>query len=96
MTDGLHPGTVVQAIIANAIITGLNAGYNTSIPTFTETEILAFVGVAAQQEGQLPGQIGSYGQYVRTSFTCPGDFNADSVLNSQDIFDFINAWFAGC
>jgi hypothetical protein len=24
---------------------------------------------------------------------CPGDFNADGVLNSQDFFDFVNAFF---
>jgi lysophospholipase L1-like esterase len=90
--DGLHPSTIVQAIIANTIITALNTGYHTTIPTFTEAEILGFVGVAAQQEGQLPGQIGPYGQYVRTSFDCAADFNSDGQLTSQDIFDFINAW----
>jgi hypothetical protein len=28
--------------------------------------------------------------------TCPGDFNHDGVINSQDIFDFLTAWFSGC
>jgi hypothetical protein len=26
---------------------------------------------------------------------CPADFNLDGVLSVQDIFDFLNAWFAG-
>jgi uncharacterized membrane protein len=28
-------------------------------------------------------------------FGCPGDFNADGALTVQDVFDFLNAWFAG-
>ena len=27
--------------------------------------------------------------------TCPADFNADGTLATQDIFDFLNAWFNG-
>jgi hypothetical protein len=27
---------------------------------------------------------------------CGADYNADGVLGTQDIFDFLNAWFAGC
>ena len=26
---------------------------------------------------------------------CPADFNGDDQLSVQDIFDFLNAWFAG-
>jgi hypothetical protein len=26
---------------------------------------------------------------------CPADFNLDSVVNSQDFFDFLNAFFGG-
>lgn len=27
---------------------------------------------------------------------CRADFNIDGVLNSQDIFDYLNSWFTGC
>jgi hypothetical protein len=27
---------------------------------------------------------------------CSGDFNGDGALNSQDFFDFLAAFFAGC
>jgi hypothetical protein len=27
---------------------------------------------------------------------CPADFNHSGGLSTQDIFDFLNAWFAGC
>jgi hypothetical protein len=33
---------------------------------------------------------------VGTSQTCPADFNQDGSLGVQDIFDFLNGWFAGC
>jgi hypothetical protein len=28
--------------------------------------------------------------------TCTPDFNNDHLLNAQDIFDFLSAWFSGC
>jgi hypothetical protein len=27
---------------------------------------------------------------------CPANFNRNATLEIQDIFDFLNAWFAGC
>jgi hypothetical protein len=36
-----------------------------------------------------PGPIGA-------TPACRADFNIDGVLNSQDIFDYLNAWFTGC
>ena len=27
---------------------------------------------------------------------CPGDFNRDSTINVQDVFDYLHAWFIGC
>ncbi|MBY0312252.1 MAG: hypothetical protein K2W85_09290 [Phycisphaerales bacterium] len=27
---------------------------------------------------------------------CPADFNQSGTLDAQDIFEFLNAWFAGC
>jgi lysophospholipase L1-like esterase len=93
--DGLHLSTVMQAIWANAMITGLNIGYGSSIPTFSDSEILALVGATGQTEGQINSQIGPYSQYVRTNFDCAADFNTDGVQNTLDVFDFLNAWFLG-
>ena len=36
-----------------------------------------------------PGPIGA-------TPACRADFNVDGVLNSQDIFDYLNSWFTGC
>jgi hypothetical protein len=33
-------------------------------------------------------------KYYRGQISCPGDFNASGGVEVQDIFDFINAWFA--
>jgi hypothetical protein len=33
---------------------------------------------------------------VRGGSSCPADFNGQNGLTVQDIFDFLNAWFAGC
>ena len=27
---------------------------------------------------------------------CTADFNRDGIINSQDIFDYLNSWFTGC
>ncbi len=32
---------------------------------------------------------------LTVSFRCGADFNADNAVNSQDFFDFLNAFFAG-
>lgn len=36
--------------------------------------------------------------YLQAWFDCRlrADFNHDGTMNTQDIFDFLNAWFAGC
>jgi hypothetical protein len=33
---------------------------------------------------------------LRTPPPCAADFNHDGVVNSQDFFDFLTAFFAGC
>jgi hypothetical protein len=33
---------------------------------------------------------------ILTNSPCPADFNSDGIVNSQDFFDFLNAFFAGC
>jgi hypothetical protein len=33
-------------------------------------------------------------KYFRGQISCPGDFNGSGAVSAQDIFDFINAWFA--
>lgn len=46
-----------------------------------------------------PYSFSQFDNAVRFQFTlppsCPADFNASGTLTVQDIFDFLNAWFAG-
>jgi hypothetical protein len=32
---------------------------------------------------------------VTANFGCAADYNGDGVIQVQDIFDFLNGWFAG-
>lgn len=43
--DGLHPNTIIQALIANQIIATLNSAYDRNIAPIRDAEILALVGV---------------------------------------------------
>ncbi len=45
--DGLHPNTIVQALIANQIIDALNSHYGHSIALLSDEEILAVAGISA-------------------------------------------------
>lgn len=51
--DGIHPNTVIQALIANEIIEALNASYGHSIQTLSDAEILALAAVPEPGSGAL-------------------------------------------
>ncbi|GDY13539.1 hypothetical protein LBMAG53_24170 [Planctomycetota bacterium] len=46
IADGMHPGTLVSALIANQVIPVLNAECGTAIPIFSPAESLAAAGLA--------------------------------------------------
>ncbi len=43
--DGLHPNTIIQALIANEVLQGLNNAYNAGIPLLSDDEILGTVSI---------------------------------------------------
>jgi len=45
LPDGTHPDTLVQGILANAVIAAANAGYGTSLTPLGDDEILANAGL---------------------------------------------------
>jgi hypothetical protein len=57
----------------------------------------AGVGASAHAEFQciLTGTCGSVTSSVAALTVCPADFNCSGTLEVADIFDFLNAWFAG-
>jgi lysophospholipase L1-like esterase len=62
--DGIHPHTVIQALIGNAVMEALNIGYGANLTLFSEQEILAHRGIAYGGSDTLPGQIGAYSDYI--------------------------------
>ena len=49
-----------------------------------------------QPSPQTSGQHRAMRGVATLTVLCPADFNASGVVNSQDYFDFLNAFFAGC
>lgn len=62
--DAIHPHTVLQGLIANLIVTGLDIGYGANLAPFSEAEILAHGGFAYGGSDTLSAQIGDYRDYV--------------------------------
>ena len=46
--------------------------------------------------GNACGSVTSHPAGLRVNPSCPADFTGDGVLNSQDFFAFLAAFFAGC
>ena len=66
--DGIHPSTVLQGLVANLVMTGLNEVYGTGLPLFTEAEILAHRGIAYGGSETVEAQLGAYTDFV-TDYT---------------------------
>jgi lysophospholipase L1-like esterase len=64
VADKAHPHTTIQGLFANMALEAFRLGYDTSVPEFTEQEILAHAGLAYGGYDTLAEQIGLYGNYV--------------------------------
>ena len=62
VADGFHPHTVVQGVLANAIMQALDLGTGANLSLFTDAEILDHAGLAAGSSGSLI--VGSYTNFV--------------------------------
>jgi len=49
--DGLHPNTIIQALIANEVLKAMNSAYGTGIPLLTDDEILGTVSTDLDSDG---------------------------------------------
>jgi phospholipase/lecithinase/hemolysin len=54
LSDGGHPGTVVQGLFANAFIEAINRAYHADIEPLSDQEILANAGIADPNPGADP------------------------------------------
>ncbi|HVU86435.1 MAG TPA: SGNH/GDSL hydrolase family protein [Pirellulales bacterium] len=64
VSDGIHPNTAIQGLVANLFMQALNTGYNAGAPLFTEAQLLAHQGLAYGGSDTLAAQIGSYSNYI--------------------------------
>jgi subtilisin family serine protease len=75
-----------------------------AVPTATPAQVRSAMEQTALDLGD-PGRDDNFGwglvravpalQNLKAQIPCPPDFNASGGLEVQDIFDFLNAWFAG-
>jgi len=92
--DGVHTQRVVQAIWGQAIVAALNGGCGAAVPSLTESDMLAAGGLTYGGTDTLYQTLRPMRFYVQR-FDCPADFNADRQVGVQDIFDFLELFFAG-
>ncbi|HEY2837899.1 MAG TPA: hypothetical protein VGJ26_02035, partial [Pirellulales bacterium] len=53
LPDKIHPGTLWQGLLANAIIDAANVGYGANLTPFSDQELLAHAGIADPHGGAL-------------------------------------------
>jgi lysophospholipase L1-like esterase len=88
--DGIHPNTPVQALWANGIAYSLNQAHGTSIPLFTEADILANASLTYIGPDTLPATITDLSRYFFP--VCRADFNRDASVDFFDYLDFVAAF----
>ena len=64
VSDGIHPNTTMQGVLANLFMQALDTGYNAGVPLFTEAQILAHDGLSYGGSDTLAAQIGSFNNFV--------------------------------
>ena len=95
VSDGVHPNTTLQGVLANLFIQALDTGYNAGIPLFTEAQILSHDGLAYGGSDTLNAAIGPYTNFVTSYAPTPpgaGDANNDHVVNGLDISLVSSNW----
>jgi subtilisin-like proprotein convertase family protein len=71
--------------------------YGTSLSVFNGKDPNGYWSLyIADDAASDVGTLTSWTLYLYTDERCPADFNTSGTLEIQDIFDFLNAWFAGC
>ncbi len=53
LPDGIHPGTVWQGLLANAVIRAANVGYDAGLTRISDQEILAVAGITDPNGGAV-------------------------------------------
>ena len=93
--DDIHPGTAMQALIANSVMSALNRGYGTNLQLYSEQEILAQVGRGGAFTGNTLNL--NYNNYVRTpsdllvvlDFGATGDSQNDFAARMGQLWSII-------
>src|SRR5262249_6227317 len=62
--DGIHIHTPLQGLLANAIIEGLDIGYDADVPRFSEAEILNHAGLPYGGADTIQAQLGQFSNFV--------------------------------
>jgi lysophospholipase L1-like esterase len=64
VSDGFHPNTVFQEMLANLILEAFNNGYNDNLALFSESNILTQASIPYGGADTLQAEIGPYSNYI--------------------------------
>jgi lysophospholipase L1-like esterase len=64
VSDGFHPNTVVQELLANLILQAFDSSHNAGVALFTEEEILNQASIEYGGADALESEIGPYSNYI--------------------------------
>lgn len=83
VADNIHAGTVLNALYANSVITGVNFALGTSIPLFSDQEALTLAGIltASPSATLSPSNTPAV---TAIPASCPSDINEDNVTDITD------------
>lgn len=95
--DGLHPGTLVQGVMASAVATGLRGAYGVNVPAPSDAEIAGLVGLPALVGPTLREQLGAMEDLVSAPrwAQCPAEFDWRRGVSTGDLFVYLGTWYSG-
>jgi lysophospholipase L1-like esterase len=64
VSDGFHPNTLVQELLANLILQAFNESQNDNIPLFSEEELLTQSSIPYGGSNTLQSEIGPYSSFI--------------------------------